>query len=271
MIKKLSIYFISVLLLILTFSCTDYAEVKKTSAGAFVSPNNLEMKQYTIEKWRVGPLRKQLVSKGIRVDLGFPVLDRDDLDNLLVEYGVNAWLIKVRRRSYSVNSVLGYIYIPLVVPGIQKKSKYRRHQIKQGAFSIYYSAAAISKRFENFECPAFEHNRYLDEVEIDSRDISVDRLFTGRQTDEYVAAKVQKFSYSGNILNGGASLVGEYSVQVAMYNSETKRRKSNFVELKEILRIVDEKTRSLSGCEGFEIPIKDLDEGNKIEQFKWNK
>ncbi len=263
--------YLLILSLLFICSCTDYAEVKKTGAGSFIAPKSLRVKDYKIEKWRVGrPVRRQVVSKGIRIDVMFPRLSREDLDNILVEYSVNAWLLKVRRRSYAVNSVVGYIYIPLVVPGTQESNKYRRHQIKQGAFSIYYSAAALSKRFEGFECPAFDHNRYVDEVEIDERDTTLERLFVGKQTDDYVGAKVNQFSYSGNILNGGASILGDYTVQLALYNSDTKRRKSNFIELREVIRIVDEKTTNINGCEGFEIPIRE-EEGNKIEQFKWSR
>lgn len=259
------------LCLLVFASCTDHAEVKVTKSGMFISSDNLIMKNYKIEKWRVGPMQKQLVSKGVRVDISFPQFSREHLDELVTKYDANAWLVKVRRRSYAVNSVLGYIYIPLVTPGTQEKSKYRRHQIKQGAFSIFYSAAAISKRFENFKCPAFDHNLYLDKIDINSRELSMDKFFTAFQVDDYVGAKVEKFSYSGNILNGGKNLVGDYSVQVALYNYESKRRKSNFVELKEILRIEDEKALNISGCEGFEIPIKEQEDENPIQRFKWNK
>ncbi len=201
------------------FSCNEYAPIQNTPSGIFVTASQLKIDNYVNEIWRVGPLKRQKVSKGFRLDITFPYLKRSDLDTLLKEYGVNAWLIKIRKRAYSVNTVLGYLYIPLIIPGIQGKSKYRRHQIKQGAISVYYAAAAISKRFENFICPAFDHNKTLDDVEIDDRTISMDRFFAGRQTDTYVAAKVEKFSYSGNTLNGGQSLEGEYTIQVAMYNS----------------------------------------------------
>ncbi len=260
---------LSSIFLILIYSCTEYASVRKTDSGMYVTPTQLKIVNHKDEVWRVGPLRRQTVSKGFRLDVTFPVFDREDLDDLIMKYGVNAWLIKIRRRSYYVNTVLGYIYIPLVVPGTQEKSKYRRHQIKQGAISVYYAAAALSKRFENFSCPAFEHNKYLDKVDLEERSFNIDSFYVGRQTDEYVEARVEKFSYSGNILNGGQSLEGEYSIQVAMYNSQSKRRKSNFVELKDLFTITREKSEQISGCEGFEIPTKASDEVDKRQLFKF--
>ncbi|OIQ19210.1 MAG: hypothetical protein BM556_07950 [Bacteriovorax sp. MedPE-SWde] len=256
-------------IIILAQSCTKHSEIKFTDNAFYINPESTGLSDYRIEKWRVGPLRKQELSKGVTVFISFPQLKRPDLEKLISKYGIDSWLVKVRKRSFSVNTVLGYLYIPLVIPGTQGRNKHRRHQIKKGAFSIYYSAAAISKRFEGFECPAFEHDRYIDKVEIHKRALNLDQIYAGALEESYIGPKVTEFGYSGNILNGGASIEGEYTVEIALYNHKNKKKKSNYIELVESANITSEKRRQISGCEGFKIPTKEEDV-DKMKLFRWN-
>lgn len=254
--------------LFLTLSCTKQVELGFKGSNFFFKPAGMAITNVKTERWMVGPKRKQTVSKGITVQVTFPQFDRADLEKIANEQGIDSWLVKVRKRAFAVNTVLGYVYIPLVVPGTQGDNKFRRHQIKKGGFSIYYSAAAISKRFERLACPAFSHDRYINDVTIDDRGISLDQVFGGSLEEAYVPAKVLEFSYSGNIFNGGASLVGDYSVEIALYNHKDKRRKSNFVELSELVRVTDERRDNVDGCEGVGIPEKEEDV-DKMRLFRW--
>lgn len=256
--------------LLITLSCTKKSEIKFTENAFYINPINTGLTDVRVEKWRVGPNRDQEVSKGVTVFVSFPLLERDELERLVTEFGIDSWLIKVKKRSFSVNTTLGYVYIPLIVPGTQGKNKNRRHQIKKGTFSVYYSAAAISKRFENFECPAFNHNRYVEDWTINKRPITLDQIFAGPLEETYIGAKVTEYSYSGNILNGGQSIEGDYTVEIALYNHKEKKKKSNYIELVEVLNISAERQRQISGCEGFQIPTKEEDV-NKMELFRWKR
>lgn len=263
-------FFILFGILSLTFSCSKKSEIKFTENAFYINPKETGISGVKIEKWRVGPLRKQELSKGVTAYISFPQLKREDLERLISEFGIDSWLVKVKKRSFSVNTTLGYLYIPLIVPGTQGRNKNRRHQIKKGTFSVYYSAAAISKRFENFECPAFSHDRYVDKVSIDGRAVTLDQLFAGPLEETYIGAKVTEYSYSGNILNGGQSIEGEYTVEIALYNHKDKKKKSNFIELVEAMNITSERRRAISGCEGFQIPAKEEDV-DKMRLFRWKK
>jgi len=258
------------LILLLTSSCSKKSEITFTDNAFYINPKNTGLSDVRVNKWYVGPSRKQEVSKGVTAFISFPLLERKDLDRLIMDFGIDSWLVKVKKRSFNVNTTLGYLYIPLIIPGTQGRNKNRRHQIKKGTFSVYYSAAAISKRFELFECPAFSHDRYVDKVEIEKRAITLDQLFAGPLEETYIGAKVTEFSYSGNILNGGSSVVGEYTIEIALYNHKEKKKKSNYIELVEALNVTSERQRAISGCEGFQIPTKEEDV-DKRKLFRWKR
>ncbi len=259
-----------VLFSFLLFSCSKEAEIKFKGSSYYLDMEMAKLNSTKVDKWRVGPLRKQLVSKGVTTNISFPQIDRESLDRLITEFGVNAWLIRVRRRAYSVNTTVGYIYIPLVVPGTQSENKYRRHQIKGGVFSLFFSAAAVSKRFENFECPAFNHDRLITSVDISTSGNSNEVLYNGVTDNVAVQAPVVEFNYAGNILNAGESLVGDYDVDLALYNFKLKERKSNFVTLNTSVAIKKESRITINGCEGFKIPPKEEDV-DRAKLFRWSK
>lgn len=223
-----------------------------------------------VEKWHVGPLRRQLVSKGVVATIDFPELDRENLDKIVQEEGVNSWIIRIRKRAFSVNTTVGHIYIPLVVPGTQADSKYRRHQLKRAAVSLYYPASSVSKRFEYFNCPAFNHDKLVKGIAIEEVSSSIDTLFNSVVDKVYVQAPVVEFNYSGNILNAGESIIGEYEVDLALYNYKTKERLTNFSTLKQIIVVKDESRITINGCQGAQIPPKEEDV-DKMKMFKFKK
>lgn len=232
--------------------------------------SSAKLTETKIDKWKVGPLRKQLVSKGVTNSIQFPQFDRESLDRLITDFGVNSWLVRVRRRAYSVNTTVGYMYIPLVVPGTQAENKFRRHQIKGGVFSLFYSAAAVSKRFENFECPAFNHDRLITEANISKSSDKNEVLYNGVTDNVIVQAPVTEFNYAGNILNAGETLVGDYDVDLALYNHKFKERKSNFVTLNSYVSVKRESRITINGCEGFKIPPKEEDV-DRAKLFRWSR
>lgn len=258
-----------VILLLLT-SCSDYAEIVFKEKNFYLNIDSVKISDFKIEKWHVGPLRRQLVSKGVVALIAFPEIDRDGLDKLVRDYEVNSWIIRIRKRAFSVNTTVGHIYIPLVVPGTQADSKYRRHQLKKAAISLYYPAAAISKRFEYFTCPAFNHDRLVKDIDVENPGGKIDTLFNSVVDKVYMQSPVVEFNYSGNILNAGESITGEYEIDLALYNYKTKERLTNFSTLRQVLVVKDEARVTINGCQGFQIP-PNTDDVDKMKMFKFKK
>lgn len=265
--KKVFVLFLFFLLFI---SCTKNAEISFKGKNFYLTVDSVKIADIKAERWAVGPLRKQEVSKGIVVTIDFPEIDRESLDKLVQEFGVNSWLVRVRKRAFSVNTIVGHIYIPLIIPGTQSDNKYRRHQLKRGAISLYYPAAAVSKRFEHFSCPAFNHDRLVKGVEIEAGSGTPDKLYNSVVDRAYIQAPVVEFNYSGNILNAGESIIGEYEIDLALYNNKLKERITNFTTLNEVVIVKDETRVNINGCEGFQIPAKEEDV-DKVKLFRWGK
>jgi hypothetical protein len=258
-------------IIFLNISCQKKSEIKFNGTTSFtLKPDKLEVENIEIRKWRVGPLGRQLVSKGISFSVAFPQIERDDLEKMGKNFGVDSWLIKIKKRAYAQNTVLGYMYIPLIVPGTQAKNKYRRHQIKTGTFSVYYAAAAVSTRFEKMLCPAFDHNKLIEKTFLKPSPTSTTSFFAGAMEEKRILAKVEPYSYSGNTLNGGKELIGEYNVEVALFNYKDKTKKSNFVPVPQDIIIKDEELVSIRGCTNFKAPPpqEDID---KTQLFKWKR
>lgn len=235
-----------------------------------IFPKNLEMSDIKIMDWRVGPLRRQEVSKGVRLRFNIPLVEPVGLEELISKFGVNSWLVRIKRKSLIHTEYLGMFYIPLIVPGQQVTNKVRRNQMKTGALAIYYSAAARSKRFEGFACPAFNHSRRIERYNVEYDDSKVDDFYVNSFEQNYVNSQVDVFSYDTIVFDAGMSLEGEYFLEMALYNFETKRRLSNFVSYPQKLILGGEKQIAIRGCENYKIPAKEIDD-RSINQFKFGK
>lgn len=250
-------------------ACDKVSKIESTESYVKVFPAAMDLHKETIVPWHVGPKKDQTLSKGFRVSIKFPKLDTQALDEIISRFNVNSWLVVVKRRSLASSTIVGQVFIPISIPGRYTDSKYRRLQMENGFVSIYYSAAAISKRFESFPCPALGHNRLVQEIEVE-KNYEIEPLFASLSELRKASGKVTEFGYDSTILNGGQSLQGDYSFEIALYNSENKDIVSNFITVPHVLKVTKEVISDLQGCENFVIPPAD-DEGNKWDQFKWKR
>ncbi|MDD0851479.1 hypothetical protein HBN50_00160 [Halobacteriovorax sp. GB3] len=256
-------------LVLLLSSCSKHSDVEITKDYIRIKPDKVDLHKLLIVPWNVGPEREQLVSKGVRVSLKFPALDLESMEAIISRFEADSWLVRVRRASLASSVVVGQVYIPIAIPGRHSSSKYRRLQLENGVISIYFSASAISKRFANFPCPAIDHNRLIEDVAID-RIYEQDSFFVSVAEVQRIQGKVIDFGYDSTILNGGNSLIGDYTFELALYNSRDKRKVSNFVKVPEVLKVKNESQVNIQGCEDFEIPIQ-KNEGDKWDSFKWKR
>lgn len=255
-------------MLLFFVGCQEVSQYKRVDTKVTIAPHKTSIKADEA-KWRVGPLRKQRVSKGIRVKLSFPQLDKKDLKDLISHLGIDSWIVRVKRRTMITNQTLDYFYIPFLVPG-RGTSDLRIKQIPAGFLNIYYSAAAISSRFEKFQCPAFDHRKEITGYEV----ISVngqDKVIKGSTRNSIsFNRKLEPYDYTPFSVNAGKEMNGEYRFEIALFDLKNKLRKSNWFLLPEAVKVTKEKLVALKGCKNFEIPDPDS-KIDDIQDFKFGR
>jgi hypothetical protein len=259
--------FTIIVLLALSFACTKYSEFSKINNKIIIKPIESGIEKVSPVVWRVGPRKKQRVSKGFEIKIKFPQLESDHLNQILTETDVNSWLIILRKKTLTRNQVLGRSFVPLIVPGTKKS---RLKQMKYGYLRVYYPAAALSTRYENFTCPAFKHKLKITKIKVQKLAESNTPLKLSPNKRTRVSQVVKRFEYNSEKINGGDLLAGDYQVEIAFYNSGSKIKYSNVFRLSQIAKVIKEERVSIRGCENFVVPnISPRSEG--IEQFKFGR
>jgi hypothetical protein len=265
------------LLILITFvsfsvsSCTQYSEFETVGKKYLIKPIGAGIEEVLPVVWRVGPRKKQKVSKGFELKIKLPQLKSEHIDTLLRETDINSWLIVLRKKTLTKNKILNRSYVPMIVPGTTKsKIKSRMKQMKFGYIRVYYPAAALSNRFENFPCPAFKHSLIITDANVQKMSDALSPITISPSQRSRINQKVNKFEYNAKKVNGGNYLVGNYEVEIALYNFENKMIYSNFYGLSQRARILKEKSVTISGCENFVIPDTPPP-SDGIKQFKFGR
>ena len=276
-VLRMSKWFTIVLVFLSVFSvsCQKYSKFQKvTERRMALSDNDTHIKEASDMPWHVGNDRDITISKGIQVKISFPALEREDLAYLAKIQGINAWVVRVSRTTPTRPAeVLGMFYVPLLVPRGRKQltSVFRAKQIENAFFNVYYSAAAISKRFENSHCPVFNHSKYLEDVKIVREAATTSTIAINTAERESFSQKVEKFGYRPIVFNGGGSVKGRYVVDIALYNFKTKMKQSSFIRLPETVDVSFEGTKVINECEDYKMPKPKPGFDNPIERFRWQR
>jgi hypothetical protein len=258
-------------LLFLVTSCDQKSTLIYEGQNAIVRATSSGIKEADEIQWGVGALRKQTVSKGFRLKIDFPLLEEEDLVRIVKEKSVAAWLVRIKRVRNGNPEVLGYVTIPLTSAMARGGEKRKPQQLKSAYLNIYYAAAALSRRFENFECPAFDHKKRIGDVEEVLEPTRSALLILSQSEAKQVTVRSEPLGYAPVVINGGMELDGEYIIELAFYNDEEKRQLSNFIELAASIKILNEETVNLKGCQNFQIPPRDENEEAKYREFKFGR
>ncbi len=259
---KLAIFIV----LFLFSSCMPKGKVERGRQSAYVYDYSAKIKDIDLVPWSIGSgLKKVTITKGFLVAIELPRLSKDDTMFIYETFSVDSWLIRVTKSSGpGTGSVLGYFYAPIVRKEIRSDHVSPATMLK-AFFKVMYSAAAPSARFERFECPAFDHNKVIEQYEIFGQQTNPPGVRVSPQ--ETLRANAQKVEITPVQFNGGSSLRGKYEVELALYNSEEKRVSSEWITLNQSIFIISENSKLLPGCSGFQIPERPADT-NKVEKFK---
>ncbi len=238
-------YFVLVLLFI---SCTKEHEVKYRNGVYFFEEIKIELSNLTEVDWKVGTKREKNVSKGFRFAVDLPKVDSDAQKLLAKNYGADSWLYRVIKVTRGNKQTLAHLYYSF--SNMTRTSKYF-------TLSTYYPAAAASKRFRLFHCPAFAHRKKITGLETQDTGLREDPKLYVRPIEK-VPASVTRLRFAPMVISGGASLKATYFIEYALYNSQTKQRLSSWNKSVNMIQIQDEDEISIPSCAGIkeeQIPL----------------
>ncbi len=251
----------------MSVSCTKRADFKRENNSSYVKIDNPEVNDVKHITWRVGKYGKQKVSRGFRMHFDLPILSDSAWKSLYVDETINGWLIRLRRKSNLRNEILGYYSIEMISPKPGSKSIYRIQGTKQSSLGINYAASSISSRLDQLPCPAFDHSLWLEDFEVVDSPVGQRMWVTNPVDEQRMAPKVIPISYSAVTVNGGMSLIGDYYIDLALYNTATKRKKTAFLELANYVSVKEEEDRTVKGCENYVVPNKG--DQDPVKKFKF--
>ena len=236
--------------LILFLSCSKEYHLTSKNGIYFLNELYAEMDNSEEVSWHVGLKREIEISKGIRFYISVPKLEGDSINLLNKKYGVDSWLYRFRKIERGAKKDLGLYSISF--NNISRNTK-------NFSVNLFYQAAAISKLFRNFHCPAFNHRFKIENYGISPRPNSDASSIYLRQV-ETVRAQVGQLRFSPMILPGGLNLAGKYIVDMAFYNSNKKQRFSEWFPINGVLDIQTELKKTVASCNGIKEENKPLPE-----------
>ena len=235
-----------------------HSEVLEKSGYIHIKPDPSHIDSPEVIDWQVGPLHRKTVTKGISFRVNFPRIPRDYFSRLITDYKIDSWIVDVRRRTSGSTKSLQRFYVPIVndtslaLGGSSYKVRPRKDIIAR----IYYADAAVSKRFEEFHCPALGHNLVIRDVDLLRRRPFGRSITIASKRGKPFNQKIHQYAGSRSVVNGGKSLTGEYSASIAFYNYKDRKIMSNFHDLKNVVRASSETHSVVQGCANFRIPAE---------------
>lgn len=225
--------------------CTRKAELQRDGISLQITNAQWKIAKIFEGTWKVGRFQRDTVSRNLTVIMDLPILDSDDEDFLREKNHADAWLVRVVQSNPTNSRIeLGTIFVPF-----RGKVLGRGHSnsVKSISFALTYAASAMSERFRKFTCPAFSHDKRIDDYEVEGEQTPIEiAVVPGIK----FAESPQKADLVPNSLNVGHSMVGEYRFEVALYSSLEKRLNSSFQVLPFSVKVIREKSIDVTGCAG---------------------
>ena len=225
--------------------CTPKATLHKDGVSMQLSDVRWKVSKMVEGTWRVGKLSRDVVGRNLTVILELPRIDDEDENHLRTEQGVDAWIIRVVQQNATASRIeLGILYVPFRGT---VKDRGMGSPVRSVSFALTYAAAAMSERFRRFQCPAFSHDKLLDDYDVEGQEDPVEiTLRPPTRFDE----RVHKSDLVPNSLNVGHTMVGQYTFEIALYGSAQKVLRSAFQPLPFHVAVKSEKSVKVDGCAG---------------------
>ncbi len=233
--------------LFLTFllftACTRYSSVTKDAIGLRVSDAQTSISHLSEIEWQVGKKKEVTLTQSFSFLVEMPKVHEDDLEHIYKTKGVNAWIIRLIVQKGSEKQDLGSLY------ALFKPQKVLRGQsagaAKNVGLKVYYAAAYPSERFRFFNCPAFSHDRRISRMSVRGEnrpfDITIDQVTPYPEKSQLIELTPSSF-------NGGNSLVGDYFLEIAAYDSNKKVIHGGFKRLPLYISVSEEERKLVKSC-----------------------
>lgn len=240
---------ITLLLILLgtCLSCSKYATVSKDSVGVQISSVKMDVSHLNEIPWQVGTNREEKITQSITFIMDLPKLKKDDLMFLSEQKNVDSWIVRVIAKRNSETQDLGSLY-SIFQP--RHSSRTSSSTASKVAIKIYYAAGYASERFRSFKCPAFGHDKKIDEMFIAGNDDEFEIHLA--QSTSY-GEKSQLVDLNPSAFNGGNSLVGEYWLEIAPYDSKNKMIHGPFKRIPRHVVVKKETIVPVKSCDGIKM------------------
>jgi len=236
----------ALLILLLCYSCTKYANVTKESVGIQINPVEMDITHLNDIDWRVGQKKEETVSQSITFIVHMPKVKKEDLEFLTSHKGIDSWILRLIVVRGSETQDLGSLYAKFNPRKVARTSS-STGATKSVTFKVFYASAYASERFRNFKCPAFGHNKKIKEMSIRGEDqefeINIGQAYPYNEKSHLIELTPTAF-------NAGHSLVGNYYLEIAPYDSKNKMIHSNFKRIPKYVSIEREESVSIRSCDG---------------------
>lgn len=233
------------LTLLLCYSCTRYAEVSRDAIGVHIEPVQMEISHLNEIEWNVGMKKEEKITQSFTFIVDMPKIRQDDLNYLEENRNVDAWILRLIVNRGSETQDLGSLY-----------TLFNPRKVARGAqagaassvtLKVFYAAAYASERFRSFKCPALGHNKKISSMKISGS--NDDFSLTLSQALPY-NEKSHLVELTPSAFNGGNSLMGEYYVEIAAYDSKKKLIHSAFKRLPMNITVSGEDSVRVKSCDG---------------------
>lgn len=234
-----------ILSILLACSCTKYSPVIKDAVGLKVSEIEMPITHLKEVTWLIGKPKEAYVTQSITFMVNMPRVREEDLDHINQLKGIDSWIVRLIVQRGSESQDLGSLY-----------ARFKPRSVLRGqtggaptsvSIKIYYAAAYASERFRSFSCPAFSHTSRITEMKIQGEskefDITIDQI------SDY-AEKSHLVELTPSAFNAGNSLVGEYFIEIAPYDSEKKVIHAAFKRIPMSVEVMSEKRETVKSCLG---------------------
>jgi hypothetical protein len=226
------------------YSCTKNATLQRETASAHLEGVTMNIGHLSEIKWPAGFREEATVSQSITFTIDMPKVDQDDLDYLTHDRDVDSWIIRVIAYRAGEKQDLGSLY-SLFRP--RKLSRTSTGAAKSVALKIYYAAAYASERWRNSKCPPLGHNKKISEMKIEDTKEPFNLSIGGAQP---YLEKSQLIELTPSSFNAGMSMVGEFSFEIAPYNSKNKMIHAPFRKIPGKIVVSKEESVPVPSCSG---------------------
>jgi hypothetical protein len=230
---------------LLALSCTKNSPLNIDSAGTRLTDVSMEFSHLNETEWAVGIKKDSVLSQSFYFTVSLPKVSESDLEKLSELKNIDAWIVRLVTQRGSTTQDLGSLYTYF-----RPKKFLRGHgrgAPSSVALKVYYAAAYPSERFRFFKCPAFGHNKKISAMKITGEKKNFD-IVIGQVTS--YPEKSQLVELRASSFNGGLSLIGEYFVEIAPYDSKNKVIHGPFNRLAEHIEVTDEESVNVPSCLG---------------------